>query len=140
VSVWRRTALERFPQLQQEINDAASVRDMWSLLKREFDRAHSHDEPQVIRAIHQYALWMIAQSRSAELAQAALDALYRPLLQENWASEDWDERLPALELNQHLTDEELAALYWEHLHRMVPVGRQREFIAELGIGKPPRKM
>jgi hypothetical protein len=138
VSAWRRIAHERFPQFKTEIDKAESPADLWVELKREFDRAYSYDETKAIKAIHNYAVWMIEETRSDELAQATVDGLYRPLIEQNWSSEDFEQRRPALELPKYLGEEKLTSLYWKHLHSVVPAGKHREFIAELGIGKPQR--
>ena len=138
MSAWRRIAHERFPQLKTEIDKAGSPAALWVELKREFDRAYNYEETKVIKTIHDYAVWMIEETRSDELAQAAVDGLYRPLIEQNWNSEDFEQRRLALELLQYLGEEKLTSLYWRHLHSVVPAGKHREFIAELGIGKPQR--
>ena len=63
----------------------------------------------------------------------------RPLIEENWMAEEWEKRRPALEMAQYLGEERLTLLYWEHLHSLMPAGKHREFIAELGVGKPARR-
>jgi hypothetical protein len=139
MSAWRRIAHERFPDLKQEIDAAENARGLWDELKRAFDIAYAHEETQRIRAIHDYALWMLEETHSREMQQAVVDGFYRPLVQDHWADEDWDRRRPGAELPLYLSDDQLASLYWDHLHSLVPDGRQREFIAELGVGKPPRR-
>ena len=138
MSAWRRVAHERFPELKNEIDRADSPAALWQELKRELDRSYAQENRKLIRAIHDYAWWMIDVTHSPELAEAAIDELYRPLVQVHWPAEDWDQRRPALEIPQYLAEDDLNALYWEYLHKLVPPGCQREFIAELGIGKPPR--
>lgn len=139
MSAWRRVAQERFPQFKAEIERARDAAGLWIELKREFDRAYSYDEGRIIHAIHDYAVWMIEETRSEEMAQAAVDGLYRPLIEHDWAAEDFEVRRPALELQKYLGEAKLTSLYWDYLHAIVPAGRHREFIAELGIGKPARK-
>jgi hypothetical protein len=139
MSAWRRIAHERFPQLKTEIDKAANPAELWQELKREFDVAYTYDESAKIQVIHDYALWMIETTHSADLAQAAVDGLYRPLIEQSWMADDYDLRRPALEMPQYLGDDSLTALYWDHLHAIMPAGKQRDFIAELGIGKPPRR-
>lgn len=138
MSAWRRIAHERFPQFKTEIDQADGPVALWAALKREFDRAYSYDESKIIQTIHGYAIWMIEETRSEEMAQAAVDGLYRPLIEHNWTAEDFEARRPALELPKYLGEAKLTSLYWDHLHAMIPAGRHREFIAELGIGKPAR--
>jgi hypothetical protein len=139
MSAWRRIAHERFPDLKHEIDAADSARGLWDELKRAFDIAYTHDEAKRLHTIHDYAWWMLEETHSREMQQAVIDGFYRPLVQEHWAEEDWERRRPALELPLYLNDDQLAALYWNHLHALVPTGRQREFITELAIGKPPRR-
>lgn len=140
MSAWRRIAHERFPQFKTEIDQAESPAALWVELKNEFDRAYAYEENKIIQAIHDYAVWMIAETRSEEMAQAAVDGLYRPLIEQNWIAEDFARRRPALELPKYLGEAKLTSLYWDHLHAMVPTGRHRDFIAELRIGKPLRKI
>src|SRR5438270_8395495 len=139
MAAWRRIAHERFPDLKNEIDRSDSPAALWTELKREFDRAYLQDDTRLIKAIHDYGWWMIDTTHSEELARAAVDGLYAPLVQTSWTAEDWEARRPALELTNYLGDDNLTSLYWDYLHSLVPDGRQREFIAELGIGKPVRR-
>lgn len=139
MAAWRRIAQERFPQLKAEIEDSDSPAALWCELKCEFDRAYAYDEIKAIQAIHNYAWWSIAETRSLELAAAAIEGLYRPLIEHSWAAEDFEERRKALELANYLGQDKLTSLYWGYLHTIVPPGKHRDFIAELGIGKPARK-
>ncbi|GAC1646646.1 MAG: hypothetical protein NVS9B15_04880 [Acidobacteriaceae bacterium] len=139
MSAWRRVAHERFPDLKNEIDRAASPDELWKTLKREFDRAYLQEDVPLIKAVHEFGWWMIDSTHSAEMANAVVDGFYRPLVETNWVADDWEVRRPALELSQYLGDERLTSLYWDFIHDIVPAWRQREFIAELGVGKPVRR-
>jgi len=137
MSAWRRVALERFPGLQAEINGAADSADLWRILRAELDRAYSHEEPATIRAIHDYGAWTLSHPRS-ETTAAAMSECYSRLIDESWTSDSAEERRKALDLALYWDAELLTHIYWSHFHSLLPKHQQREFIAELGIGKPPR--
>ena len=139
MSAWRRLALERFPQLQQEINQAPDARALWRLLCAELERAYAHEEPQTIRTIHEYGGWTLTHSHARELTAAAMSECYSRLVDEAWKSEQMEERRKALDLALYWDSELLTRIYWSYFHSLLPKHEQREFIAELGIGKPPRE-
>jgi hypothetical protein len=138
LSAWRRLALDRFPHLQSEINSAADAAHLWRILHAELLRAYAHIEPATIRAIHDYGAWTLTESQSPSLTAAAMSECYSRLIDESWTADSPELRRPALDLALYWAPDLLTRIYWTYFHSLLPKHQQREFIAELAIGKPPR--
>jgi hypothetical protein len=80
MSVWRRVALERFPDLRSQIERTESVGMLWIELYSTFCRAH--EEPvdnDLIRRFYLYAWWCLKESKSTEVSDKAGMGFYEEL-------------------------------------------------------------
>ena len=85
VSAWRRQALEAFPELQTELNDAGeifSVYALWFELLSLVEDAHRTHNEEMLRRIYGYADW--CRQQSDELGNAVAVAFYEHLFDEPW--------------------------------------------------------
>lgn len=61
MSLWRREALARFPELHREIADADGLMYLWWIFSSKLDEAYHKSPPddRTIAAIYEYALWSL---------------------------------------------------------------------------------
>lgn len=102
MSLWRREALTRFPELQWEIADAEGPYFVWMALWHDlFKPAYEKEPPdmQTAARVHEYAAWSLKQ-RSVHVRRAVADEFYERLADDprtrrdipRWISqEDFDE-------------------------------------------------
>ncbi len=67
MSLWRREALARFPELHREIADAPGIYFVWMLLRHEMFRpAYEKDPPDLETAarVYEYAAWSLKHPNS----------------------------------------------------------------------------
>jgi hypothetical protein len=64
MSLWRREAIERFPELQREIADAAGMYFVWMTLRHKLFRPAYEKEPpdlETAARVYEYAAWSLKQ-------------------------------------------------------------------------------
>ena len=68
MSLWRREAIRRFPEMQREIADADGIMYIWWIFARKIEEAYHQYPPDEgsIAAIYDYALWSL-KHRSIEV-------------------------------------------------------------------------
>ena len=67
MSLWRREAIERFPELHREIADAEGIYFVWMTLRRKLFRPAYEEEPPDIETaarVYKYAAWSLNQRSS----------------------------------------------------------------------------
>lgn len=118
MSLWRREALARFPELQRQIADAEGLYFVWMALCHElFKPAYEKDPPDIEMAarVYEYAAWSLRQ-RSTYARTAVADEFYEWLADDprtrrdmpRWISqEDFDKIKSAWD---YMTPENYAAL------------------------------
>ncbi len=81
MSLWRRIAIERLPELQCKIADADNAFDLWIELYNELNRIYQHepDNESLIGRIYKYAAWCWNQSRNDYLRTAVIVCFYEVL-------------------------------------------------------------
>lgn len=81
MSLWRRTAIERFHSLQKEIAAADNPYGVWIELRYQMNRAYEREpvDDGSIAAIYGYGSWCLTGTRNAELATAAIVCFYEHL-------------------------------------------------------------
>jgi hypothetical protein len=102
MSLWRRTALEMMPDLEQVITDAQSVMALWISLNRELERAYE-TEPvaeSVVTGIYRYAVWCRTRSGNADASTAVCVAFYEHLPTHGKARKDLSNRITNEEFDQ----------------------------------------
>ena len=85
MSVWRRKAIEAFPELGRELadsNEIFSVYALWFELRPLTVEAHREGKDDLLRRIYGYAEWCSRQR--GELGNAVYVSFYEHLLDERW--------------------------------------------------------
>lgn len=112
MSLWRREALARFPELQREIADIEGTYSIWVLLRHAlFIPAYAEDPPdmETAKRVYEYAAWSLKQ-RSPRVHRAVADEFYERLADDprtrremprwisqadfNWIKFAWDYMTP----------------------------------------------
>jgi len=81
MSLWRREAIERFPELHRQIADIEGKHLLWLLLRNElFDPAYAKNPPdmETAKRVYEYAAWSLRQ-RSPHVCRAVADEFYERL-------------------------------------------------------------
>ena len=118
MSVWRRRALEAFPELRNELNDRheiSSIYELWFELLALTDEAHRKKDDDFLRRVYGYAEWCRVQ-RDKDIWNSVGVCFYEHVLDEPstrdtvipWLSNDaiadhmvlWEESVPAAELKR----------------------------------------
>ena len=90
MSLWRREAIERFPELHREIADAEGIYLFWATLWHElFKPAYEKCPPDTATAarVYEYAAWSLKQ-RSAGGRRAVADEFYERLADDSRTRQD----------------------------------------------------
>jgi hypothetical protein len=94
MSVWRRKAIESFPELRRELNDGdeiATVYSLWRDLLWLWRDAHRNGNDELLDRIYAYADWCYRQ-RAEDLWNSTAVSFYEHILDEG----DWEKVLPRL--------------------------------------------
>ncbi len=86
MSVWRRKALEAFPEMRTRIenpDDIFSIYALWSELLEVTKTAHREDDRATLGRIYEYAEWCSRQ-RSKDVWNSVGVSFYEHLLDEPW--------------------------------------------------------
>ncbi len=123
MSLWRREALTRFPELHREIADADGLAYLWSRLFDRLEAAYGKAGPRdekSIAVIYDYAHWCLTH-RSIEVRTAVVICFYEDLLDNPEVSRD----LPG-----HLTqtDFDMLGSAWEYGTKRDFAELQKEFV------------
>ena len=93
MAVWRRMALERFPELRHTLNDRSySIYALFFDLLPMLRDAHHAESEEILRRIYDFAAWCLNQ-RAKDLSNAAAVAFYEHLFDRR---EDWTSVIPWL--------------------------------------------
>lgn len=82
MSLWRREAIRRFPEMHREIAESDGAMFLWSSLSQRLETAYHEAEPddeKSIAAIYDYAHWCLTH-RSIEVRTAVVICFYEDLL------------------------------------------------------------
>ena len=81
MSLWRRIAIEKLPELQCKIANGGSAYNVWLELHDEFNRAYSVEprNESLISRIYEYAVWCSRQPHNADLRTAVTVCFYETL-------------------------------------------------------------
>lgn len=94
MSVWRRKAIESFPELRRELNDRDEIPTIYSLwfeLIHLWRNAHNSSNDEMLDRIYRYADWCYRQ-RAKDLWNSTAVSFYEHLLDEG----GWETVLPRL--------------------------------------------
>ncbi len=123
MSLWRREALARFPELHREIADASGTSMLWlklwnSLFKPAYEEDPLDDE--TIARVYNYAHWCLTH-RSIEVRTAVVICFYEDLLDNPEVSRD---------LPRHLTqtDFDMLGSAWEYGTKRDFADLRKEFV------------
>jgi hypothetical protein len=94
MSVWRRRAIESFPELRQELNDRDEIPNpyrLWMELLWLWSNAHHCGDDEILDRIYDYADWCF-QQRAKDLWNSVAVCFYEHVLDEG----SWEAVLPRL--------------------------------------------
>ncbi|MBV9849013.1 MAG: hypothetical protein JO250_04915 [Armatimonadetes bacterium] len=149
MSLWRRTAIERFPQLHRAIADAESAGWVWYVLRHALEDAYRQKplDEKLVADVYEYASWCL-HHRSMEVRTAVVlwfyeglcvDDLLRPDMARWMSQSDFD--LLAFAWTYVLTGENLRAFQQEFAARKAEVEgvasrHQQGLVKRLNKAKP----
>jgi hypothetical protein len=125
VSVWRKTALEKIPELRRLIEESRNVMSLWIDLGLKLDRLYqSQSDEKTIAGIYDYASWCLNHSHNGDTQTAVVCAFYEHLPQQEATRKDipnrlsMDDFLKVKEVFKHLlSDEEYERFVKEFLQQ-----------------------
>jgi hypothetical protein len=85
VSAWRRKAIEAFPELRRELNDAREIFSayaLWFELLPLVREAHREENEDLLRRIYDFAAW--CHRHAGDLGNAVDVSFYEHLFDERW--------------------------------------------------------
>ena len=98
MSLWRRIAIEKLPELQSKVASAGNAYGVWLELRDALTRAYRMEPPNesLISRIHEHAAWCWRLPHNADLRTAVAVCFYESLLLEKpvrkeltrWLSQD----------------------------------------------------
>lgn len=125
MSLWRRMAIEKLPELQKQIAEAENAYGVWSELRLELNSIYQREplDDSLISRIYGYAAWCLWQPRNDDLRTAVVVCFYEHL------PTDWPIRS---DVARWLSVEEFMALrhaFTYHLSEAEVTAFQQEFVA-----------
>ena len=123
MSLWRREALTRFPEMHQDITEAIDKNYLWCEFFRGLQQAYQQGPPDAkrIAAIYNYALWSL-KHRSISVRTAVVISFFEQLHDDVQIRRD---------LPRHLSqdDFDMLGFAWEYGTKQEFAELRREFIA-----------
>ena len=123
MSLWRREAIERFPEMRREIAKCPNTTELWFELWYDlFKPAYEKEPPdeEMIRRVYDYAYWSL-KHRSSEVATSAIVSFFEHLP---------DEVQMRREMPRWISQEDFDMLWfaWEYTTKQKFADFRKEFV------------